>query len=142
MKLYIPVWTIKDPEEMLIAISQLRKSDLDFTLLTKETIGIRPSCLFKAIKIFKDKSWDPNRTLYSETGRSGFGISMKSLDIQEDAYRAVYYVLGSGTITAIADDPEGNDPEILILPFDEVNSDSQKKEMLRKYADFLGFKIS
>jgi hypothetical protein len=142
MKLYIPVWTIKDPEEMLIAISQLRESDLDFTLLTKETIGIRPSCLFKAIKIFKDKSWDPNRTLYSETGRPDFGISMKFLDIQGDAYWAVYYVLGFGTITAITDDHGGNDLEIWILPFDGVKGNSQKEEMLRKYADFLGFKIS
>ena len=49
MKLYHPVWTIKDPSEMLRAIGKLEKTDIDYTLLTESVIGIRPGDL-----------WSPN----------------------------------------------------------------------------------
>lgn len=141
MKIYTPVWSIKNPSEMLIAIGSLEKSGVDYTLLTEEIIGVRPKDLFRVMKASSMETkevTDWNGFLYMENGKPVSGIFMKSLEVQGDAYRAVYYVQGIGNITAATDNPELHDPELLILPY-SVFYDSKKEEILNEYASFLGF---
>ena len=144
MKLYTPLWSIGDPSEMLVALGQLEKSGVDYTLLTQKTIGIRPSDLFKIMKILKiepEEVTDWGGYLRMENGKPVSGISMKSLDVLGDTYRAVFYVQGVGNITAATDNPELHDPELLILPYSGLY-DAKKEEILNEYASFLGFKVS
>lgn len=144
MKLYIPLWSIGDPSEMLVALGQLGKSGVDYTLLTQKTIGIRPSDLFKIMKILKiepEEVTDWDGYLRMENGKVVSGISMKSLDVAGDSYRMVFYVQGVGNITAATDNPELHDPELLILPYSGLY-DTKKEEILNEYASFLGFKVS
>ena len=144
MRLYTPLWSIKDPGEMLIAIGKLEKSGIDYTLLTQEIIGVRPKDLFRIMKIVGVRSnevtdWDG--FLYMENGKPVSGISMKSLDVMGDSYRMVFYVQGVGNITAATDNPELRDPELLILPYSGLY-DAKKEEILNEYAGFLGFEVS
>lgn len=141
MKLYHPVWTIKDPSEMLRAIGELEKTDIDYTLLTESVIGVRPGDLFKTMKLAGLGPSDIDKFLFQANGKPISGISMKSLDVDGDIYRVVYYVQGVGNITAATDDPEVHDPELLILPYSGLY-DAPKEEILYEYASFLGFKVS
>ena len=141
MRLYALAWTIKDPAEMLVAIGTLEKTEVDYTLLTPETIGIRPKDLFRVMKTTGLKPSDIGRLLYQENGEPHRRISIKSLDIQGDIYRAVYYVLSVGNITAATDNPELTEPELLMLPYSGIY-DEPKEEILYEYASFLGFKVS
>jgi len=139
MRLYALAWTINDPVEMLTAIGQLEKTGIDYTLLTPETIGIRPKDLFRTMKVAGLQSSDIDRFLYQENGKPHPEISMKSLDVQGDIYRVVYHVLSVGNITAATDDPEVHDPELLMLPYSGLY-DPPKEEILHEYASYLGFK--
>jgi len=141
MKLYHPVWTIKDPSEMLKAIGELEKTDIDYTLLTESVIGVRPGDLFRTMKLAGLRPSDIDKFLFQANGKPVSGISVKSLDVDGGIYRAVYYVQGVGNITAAAEDPEIYDPEILVLPYSGLY-DAPKEEILYEYASFLGFKIS
>ena len=141
MKIYTPVWSIKDPSEMLIAIGRLEKSEIDYTLLTEETIGVRPKDLFRVMKVSSIETkeiTDWKGFLYMENGKPVSGIFMKSLEVQNNIYRAVYYVQGIGNITAATNNPELRDPELLILPYSGLY-DAKKEEILNEYAGFLGF---
>ena len=141
MKLYHPVWTIKDPSEMLRAIGELEKTDIDYTLLTESVIGVRPVDLFRTMKLAGLGPSDIDKFLFKANGKPVSGISMKSLDAFGDIYRVVYYVQGVGNITAATEDPEVHDPELLVLPYSGLY-DAPKEEILYEYASFLGFEVS
>lgn len=141
MKLYHPVWTIKDPSEMLRAIGELEKTDIDYTLLTESVIGVRPVDLFRTMKLAGLRPSDIDKFLFQANGKPVSGISQKSLDVDGGIYRVVYYVQGVGNITAATNDPEVHDPELLILPYSGLY-DAPKEEILYEYASFLGFKVS
>ena len=140
MKLYISVWTIKDPLEMLTAIDKLHKSGIDFTLLSQEIIGVRPRDLFKALKVIDtDITEIANYVLYKEDGKPLHRISIKSINL-DSTYWAVFYIRGVGNITIATKDSENEDPELLVSPFDGL-SNSPKEKILYEYAEYLGFEI-
>ena len=141
MKLYHPVRAIKDPSEMLRAIGKLEKTDIDYTLLTENVIGVRPVDLFRTMKLAGLGPSDIDNSLFQENGKPISGISVKSLDVTGDIYRVVYHVQGVGNITAATDDPEVHDSELLVLPYSGLY-DAPKEEILYEYATFLGFEVS
>jgi len=141
MKLYISVWTIKSPLDMLTAIDKLYKSEIDFTLLSQEIIGVRPKDLFKALKIIDtDITKITNYVLYKEDGKPVYKISIKSIGSLDSTYWAVFYIREVGNITIGTKDSEIEDPKLLVTPYDGL-SNSPKRKILYEYAEYLGFEI-
>ena len=141
MKLYHPVWTIKDPSEMLRAIGKLEKTDIDYTLLTESVIGVRPVDLFRTMKLVGLEPSNIDKFLFQANGELIPGISMKSLDVAGDVYLVVYHVQGFGNIAAATDDPGASNPDFLISSRSGLY-DTPKEKVLYEYATFLGFEVS
>jgi hypothetical protein len=123
---------------MLITIGKLKESDIDYTLLSEEVIGIRPKSLFKAIKIFKIDPGKVKKHLCLETGGYVSGIYVESLNIQNNIYRIVYWVRYIGNITAAANDLEVDRPAVLVSPCKGL-FDAEKEKVLLEYMSYLGF---